>query len=267
MTSLAVARLGLALLLLQATACVGVTNSLTAETVGKGNTQFAISPAYVRQVGEGGSAGFLGGVQAQVMHGTSNTSDIGGRMSYQQVFISEDGAGDFSVAGFGAEILSRVQLKRSEKLNLAIAPSLGYSRLVISSEGTTAGSNALQAKVPVLVGVPVGEHQFVGSLGLSDAFFFGEVDSTNTVNLGATVGFAARLPGTTVRIMPEVGMLYPLLGSVPGEGTSINDSGTFYLQFSLGVVFGGGGGGLSQSDDDGFSDKSESDESEYGSEY
>jgi hypothetical protein len=268
MKSLSVSRLGLALLLLFATACVGVTNSMTAESLGKGKTQFTVSPSYVRFVGEGGSTGFLGGAQAQVLHGTSDTSDIGGRLSYQRLFINEDGGtGGVTLAGFGAEFLSRVQLKRSEKLNVAIVPSAGYSRLAVSGDGASSGTNALQAKVPVLVGVPVGEHQFVGSLGVSDAFFFGGDESTNTINVGATVGFAARLPGTSVRVMPELGMLYPLIGSTPSSGSSFNDSGTFVLQFSVGVLFGGGGGGGGGSDPEDDSREDKSDEAEDGSEY
>jgi hypothetical protein len=269
MQSLSVSRLGLALLLFSATACVGVTNSMTAESLGRGKTQFTVSPSYTRFVGEGGSSGFLGGAQAQVLHGTSSTADIGGRVSYQRLFISEEDSGGITLAGFGAEFLSRVQVKRSEKLHVAIAPSVGFNRLAISGEGASGGTNALQAKVPVLLGVPVGEHQFVGSLGVSDAFFFGEGDSSNTINVGATVGFAARLPGTGVRIMPELGFLYPLVGSTPSAGSSVNDSGTFVLQFSLGVLFGGGSGGNSDADSDSEDDSSEdeSEDTDYSSEY
>jgi len=268
MKNISVSRLGLAFLLLSATACVGVNNSMTADSLGKGKTQFAVSPSYVRFVGDGGSSGFLGGAQAQVLHGTSSTADIGGRVSYQRLFLSEESGTDgVTLAGFGAEFLSRVQLKRSEKLNLAIAPSLGYTRMAASGQGASGGANALQAKVPLLVGLPVGEHQFVGSLGVSDAFFFGEGDPTNMINLTATMGFAARLPGTGVRIMPEVGMLYPLVGSTPDSGSSVNDDGTFVLQFSVGVLFGGGGGGGSDSDSEEDRSEDESDESDESSDY
>ncbi|HEX8702531.1 MAG TPA: hypothetical protein VF815_27105 [Myxococcaceae bacterium] len=262
MKSISVSRLGLAFLLLSATACVGVTNSMTADNLGEGKTQFAVSPSYVRLVGEGGSGGFMGGVQAQVLHGTSNTTDIGGRLSYQRVFITEDGGGDFGVSGFGAEFLARTRLHRSDKLTLALAPSFGFNRITLSSLGDSAGTNALQAKLPLLLGVPVGEHQFVGSVAVSDALFFGEGDSTNTINVGATVGFAARLPGTSVRVMPELGFLYPLIGSTPGSGSSFNDSGSFVLQFSVGLMFGGGSGGGSQSDDDSGEQSEESDDSD-----
>ena len=243
MKSLSVSRLSLALLLMmQATACISVTNTLTADTLGEGNTQFAVAPSYVIATGEAGESGALGGVQAQVLHGTSDTMDVGGRLSYQRFLGSGDSVDDFSFNGFGAEFLSRIQLSRSEKLNLAVAPSLGFSRVAFSGEGGGDGINAIQAKVPLLIGVPVGEHQFVGSLALSDAFFFGEGDSSNTINAGATVGFAARVPGTGVRIMPEVGVFYPVVGGDFNDGAEFNDSGTFYLQFAVGVMFGGGDG-------------------------
>ncbi|MDY7231129.1 hypothetical protein [Hyalangium rubrum] len=282
MKRFSLSRLGSALLLLQATACVGVTNTLTADTVGKGKTQVAIAPSYVRGMGEGmGEAGFLVGAQAQVLHGVSNTSDVGARLTYQRAFLNDDfdstGA-DSTVAGYGAEFLSRFQISRSNKLILSVAPSVGYNRLSASaSQGNvsvSSGINAFQAKLPLLVGVPVGEHQFVASLSVSDAIFLSgsdELGNTNTINAGATVGFAARIPGTSVRIIPEVGMLYPLVGSIPGEGSSFNESGGFYLQFGLGVMFGGGGGRAVQSEDgeevQEEEQQEEEDEEGYDSEY
>lgn len=259
MKSFSASRLSVALLLLaQATACISVTNTLTADTLGKGTTQFAATPSYVIATGDASEAGALAGVQAQVLHGVSDTLDVGGRASFQHFLLSSDaGDSDISVNGFGAEFLSRFQLSRSEKLNLALAPSLGFSRVSLSGSGDSSGFNAIQAKVPLLVGVPVGEHQFVGSLALTDALLFGNGESSNTINAGATVGFAARVPGTGVRIMPEVGLFYPVVGTDFDDGASFNDDGTFYLQFAVGVMFGGGSGGGGSQMDEGDDERQE----------
>jgi hypothetical protein len=241
MKSISALRLGAALVLLQSTACISVNHTQTADTVGKGNLQLGVAPSYVRAVGDdSGDSGFLGGAQAQVLYGAQDTLDVGARVGYQRLVA--DGLGDSSFSGFGVDVLSKFQLLRKDTLRVALAPSLGFSHVGVSgSDVSSDGINAVQLQVPLLIGIPVGEHQLVVGPTVTDAVFFGGGDSSNALNVGATAGFALKIPNTSVRIMPEVGMLYPLVGTVPGEGSSFNDDGSFYLQFSLGFMFGGGG--------------------------
>lgn len=265
-------RAGAALLFLQAAACITVTNTQTADTLGRGNLQISGAPTYVTDMGgedsgDSESIGFLGSLQGQALYGVTDTADIGGRLTYQRLFITLDGGEtEGTFVGYSAEFLSKFQLLRTDSLRLALAPSLGYSRVATSGiENSEFGYNAIQAKVPLLLGIPVGEHQLVLGLSVSDALFFGgagaedvdESDTANTINAGATVGFAARIPNTGVRIMPEIGVLYPVLGSTPGEDTEFNEDGSFFLQFAVGFMFDIGSRG-----DAGDTDSDESDEND-----
>jgi hypothetical protein len=239
MKSISTVRMGAAIALLQSTACISVTHTQTADTVGDGNLQFAVAPTYA-PVGDKviDANNFLGGAQAHVLYGAQDNVDVGIRAGYQRLFV--DGA-DTRLSSYGVDVLSKFQFVRKDALRVSLAPSIGYRHV---REGdfdvSNNGLNVLQAQLPLLVGIPLGNHQFVVGPTVTDVLFLGGDTPLNLLNVGATAGLALKIPGMSVRIMPEVGIFYPLLGTAPSVNQFLTDWRSPNLQFSLGFMFGGG---------------------------
>lgn len=222
------------------TGCVSLGTMQRAETLGQGKVQFGIEPtAWGVSVGKTTVA--LPSVGASVRYGATDNFDIGGRVSLA-----------------GVEVQAKFRFPTPSGFYLSLAPSIGGLGATESAQvpatstapATTesVGVGYLNAQLPLLIGIPVGPHEFIIAPKLIDYALFGGVTSGTTTtasgNLlfgGASIGFAARInPG--FQLLPEVSIAYPLLasgsiGSTSASTSALNADGLLF-QVGLGFLLG-----------------------------
>lgn len=204
-------------LLLELLACATVGTLQTADPLGKGNYEVGVEPAAVI-LGGGDTSIPLPAFDVALRAGVSDRVDVSGSLG-------------FSGLGAGAKIL--LTDPDSDLVYVAVAPSATVFAL---------GVTLYQFELPVLVGVPFGEHQLVVAPKLYDYFgstAAGEANA-NMLAVGASAGFSFRV-GEKVRVMPEYALVVPVLGSAGafGETTSNNiQSDITISQASLGIAVG-----------------------------
>lgn len=215
-------------ILFVATGCASLNAAQTANTLGKGGLQFGLEPAVEALSGSNGlSSTYVPRVDLALRYGITDTIDIGGKV----------GSSLF-------EVNAKFQFTdpRNKGLVLSLAPSLGG--IVFGSAGNTAG--AFTVKVPLLIGFGVGDgNQVVLGPNIQDIIVEGSnSDGTsgiaNEFGLGASVGFVFKA-GEGFRLMPEVGILVPLVGTSASNGSSTSagiSSAGFLWQFGLTFLFG-----------------------------
>lgn len=219
-------RITVSLLATLAGGCLAGTSVQTAYPIGKGNLQAGIEP------GIGGStvAGeglTLPAFNLALRYGLSDRTDIGGRIGTS-----------------GYELSGKYTFTSPEpgQLQVAVAPSV--SVLYFALEGTGAG--LVNAKLPVLVGIPLGGHELVLGPRAHAVDFFaqsgGEGGNWGVLNLGGQLGFALRL-GPAARLLPEVGLEYPVVAGQPlsTDGLDLVMVGPDRRSyaFTLGLLLGG----------------------------
>ncbi len=217
----------LTLLLLTGSGCAMIGSVQTARTVGEGNFQFAVEPsAWGAASPDGGGA--LVGFNIAGRYGVSDRFDLGGR-----------------VGTTGAQLMGKVMFTDPEAdgVRLALAPAGGGFGLAAGG----AGFGMLTLQVPLLIGVPVGEHSeltlgprvhnilIVGGGG-------GEAAGANFLLGGLSVGFAGAL-GPNFRLMPELTVEYPIVASAGATGaggaTELIGGDAIIWAFNLGFLVGG----------------------------
>lgn len=211
-------------LLLLAPGCATFGTFQRAETLGKGGIAGA-AEASVWGLGGEELDTTLPHVAVALRYGVTDQLDIGGR-----------------VGSNGGEVNAKVQLNApGSAVPISLAPSLGG--FAMAAEGTTIGLAAVQ--LPLLIGVPVGEHQLVLGPRLHDWTLFGGVDggggSVSLLSVGTSVGFAAQVsPGLV--ILPEVTVLapYAAIGAAGGqtETAYVDEATVVMYQAGVGFVFG-----------------------------
>jgi len=220
---LAVAALALA------SGCVSIGGVQTADTLGKGNFQFAVEPGVwsAAAIAEDVDGFLVPHVDFSARFGVSDSVDIGAR--------------------FGSSLLelqSKFLLTSPSDTGKAIslAPSLAG---IFLGAGEDVGGYA-NVQVPLLIGLKTGGgSEFVLGPRIANTIFFGTVGDNggivNILSVGASVGYAARV-GNSFRIMPEVALLVPVVGAVSANGDSDAAAGFTggILQFKLGFLFGAG---------------------------
>jgi hypothetical protein len=220
-------RIAVSVLAIALSGCATLGTLQTAETNGAGQFQGAIEPAFLGFVGDAGGGGF-GYFNVSGRYGVNDRVDIGGRFGTS-----------------GIELTTKFMLtdpNKREGTIVSIAPSGGGFFLAVGGSG----AGVFNFQVPLIVGIPVGEHQFVvapklhaivaggGGGGEAGAVFIG--------SLGSSVGFSAKV-APSVRLMPEFAFVVPVIGGAgaSGEGSQIVSgfaNGMLY-QVSFGILFGG----------------------------
>jgi hypothetical protein len=205
------------MLLAHLLACATVGTLQTADPLGKGNYEVGIEPG-AAIFGSGAGSVPLPAFDVTLRAGLSERVDVSGSLG-------------LSGLGVGTKIL--LTPPDSDLLYVSVAPSATVFAL---------GVTLYQFELPVLVGVPFGEHQLVVAPKLYD-YFGSTVDgvaNANLLSVGGSAGFSFQV-GRNVRVMPEYAIVVPVAGSAAAFGASTGggvNGGYSISQLSLGVGVG-----------------------------
>jgi hypothetical protein len=218
-----------AVLGLLATGCVSVSHVQTADTLGQGNFQFALEPgaAGVAVLSDQEPSVFPH-VDLALRYGVLDRLDLGVRFGMSLV-----------------ELQSKVLLTSPEDPDTAISVAPSFMSMLIQLNQGEDDFRYTNVALPVLVGFKTaGGSELVLGPRVTFTRFSSQtvVSNGNIFSAGGSVGYAFRV-AEGFRVMPEVGILVPLVG-VEDTGTSDSNvragfNGGF-VQFKLGLLFGGG---------------------------
>ena len=203
--------------------CAAHTSVTTAHTVGQGNFQGAIEP------GVGSVSGLTAPTfNAAFRYGVSEKVDLGARL----------GSTAYEVTG-------KYMFTDTEGTVVSIAPAA--TLFALGGGGAVGGF--FTASTPVLIGIPVGESQFI--VGPNWVIFsaFGGGGGTSagalTMGPGAHLAYSAKL-GDKFRLHPELSLKLPGVinfASAGAGGSSVSGGATSagipVVGFTLGMLFGG----------------------------
>jgi hypothetical protein len=186
-----------------------------ARTLDKGRVQFAAAPGGMLNVGNysGKEKDTLQGqVDLAIRYGLTDHTEFG-----------------FKLWLGGGIIDSKLSLLRTDGnsgVDVAIDPGLGL-RLgnQVPFEGII--------QLPVLIGFNFGGNQLVLAPKLVDEIALGGPEVGHTLLVGSSVGYAFKL-GNSVRLMPEVTVMYPAF-----VNTSFSGASSVIVQGGLGLLIGG----------------------------
>lgn len=203
--------------------CASVGNVQRADTLGKGNFQVGIEPG-VQMVVAGAAVLPYPHLDGSVRFGITDGVDLGVRAGFS--FLEAQGKFLVTRPGAPGTIVS-------------IAPTFGG--IFLGAGG--AGAGLLHFAVPALIGIPVGQHELVIGPRLQ-GYYASSVVGAGSAGLilapGATVGFAFQA-SETVALLPELGIVVPVIGSVGAAGvpgvTTAGIGGAF-AQFKVGILIG-----------------------------
>ena len=198
----------------------------TARTNGAGNFQFGVEPGIVGV--NGGGIGLFGpSFNIAGRYGVSDGVDIGARLGTM-----------------GYEIQTKFALNdhsQHDALAMALAPSF----TAFGFGGGGAGFFLLAARIPFLIGIPVGDSEFTLGPRISPTLVTGGAGGESAggfgVSGGLSAGFAARV-GDKFWVMPEAAIDVPFFGAVAAGGETASGSGFGdIITYNAGValLFGG----------------------------
>jgi hypothetical protein len=198
--------------LLLCTACATTAVMQTPQPLGKGGAEVAVEPGAYGIVPLDGFVFPHLGVRAQF--GVSDRLDLGGRLD----------------AG-GAHGLALIALTdpSSTGVAVALAPALGIGGLLDSPPLVS-----LNAQLPLVIGVPLGEHQLLWGPQVQ-AWGFKDSAAPMELNLLAGGQLGAELVlGDHWSLVPEVSATLPVVGGLGGPNTRVGGQGAL-AQGVLGV--------------------------------
>lgn len=212
--------------LLCASGCASVGNVQRADTLGKGNYQVGLEPG-VQFGSVGGTTAPYPHLDASFRFGVGEGVDLGVRAGWS--FL--EAQGKFLLTRPGAP-----------GVMASLAPTFGG--IFIGAGG--AGAGLLHFALPCLIGIPFGNHELV--LGPRVQGYYGFASASGAggggalvILPGATVGFAFQVT-ETIAIMPEFGLVVPVLGAVNATGmptmAGAGLGGGLLGQFKLGILIG-----------------------------
>ncbi|WP_224360535.1 hypothetical protein [Hyalangium versicolor] len=211
------------------TGCVSISQVQTADTLGTGKFQFAIEP------GMAGAAVFA-----------QDDTSIDGSVYYPHVDLGlRYGVADRVDLGvrFGSslvELQTKFLLTHPNDPDKAI--SLAPSAMALLGSIGEDELSYINLALPVLVGFKTsGGSEFVLGPRVSLARVGVDDTSVSIISAGASVGYALRV-AEGFRLMPEVAVSYPLIGSVDTSSDSdvVGGFNGGFVQFKLGFLFGAG---------------------------
>jgi hypothetical protein len=209
--------------------CIAIGGVQTADTLGKGNFQFAVEPGLwgVAAITQNVDGVILPHVDFAARYGVSDSVDIGARFGSSLLELQ----GKFLLTD-----------PNDPGKAISLAPTVA-GIFVGAGEGAAGYANVA---LPLLIGLKTsGGSEFVLGPRINDTIIFagggGNSGMTNSLSVGASIGYAARV-GEGFRIMPEVALLVPLLtaASVNGNSDAVSGFNAGLIQFKVGLLFGRG---------------------------
>ena len=216
-------------ILLSLSACPMNGTMQTAETTGAGNFELGIEPGVpgviITSAEDTPFSGFFD-FSVSGRYGVSEGVDVGAR-----------------VGTTGAELLTKFALLPQDDATvlLSLAPTVGG--FALGAGGIGAGF--INWKLPLILGIPLGDHQIVLGPRVSGTTIFAAAGSDaaggTLFSAGTSVGFSIRIG--KMRLLPEFSFSAPfyVAGGATGvgsDGTSI-DGGYVAYRAGLGFLFGG----------------------------
>ncbi len=201
----------------------------TADTLGAGRFQFAIEPGALGAAVLGGDSDAAGVVMPHfdmaLRYGVSERVDVGARVGFSL-----------------AELQTKVLLTQPGDPDLAIslAPSISGASIRIGEaerEDEGVSTRYVNVALPLLVGFKTNGGS---ELVLGPRLIYTRFGGVNILSAGGSLGYAFRVTDR-FRLMPEVGISFPLAGKVDGSDSDFaaGFNGGF-AQFKLGFLFGAG---------------------------
>jgi hypothetical protein len=204
--------------------CASVGAVQTADTLGKGNLQFAVEPGVQAASSTSGTPGAIvyPHFDAALRYGLSEGVDVGARLGYSML-----------------ELQAKFLLTRpgSGGVVASLAPTVGG--LGVPAGGSNVG--LLTMALPVLFGFQHahGNELVVGARLQSLLVLAGVSDAGSgavfSLGAGGSVGYSLRLH-ERFALIPEVAVVLPL--TVSGTSGGAAGQGSAVVQFKVGVVFG-----------------------------
>ena len=203
-----------------------------ANTMGQGEWQFGIEPGVkgVTVMLDGSDDQRLqamGDITFSFRAGISDRVDLGGRVG-MNIY----------------DLHMKYQITDPESTGpvLSFAPAVSVAFAAFEGAGAMVG----YVNLPLLIGLPVGESQFIIGPRLVDYFMGatggGGAAGGHLLFAGSSFAFAIR-GGERFSLIPELVVAYPVLAGVAASGagsTSVGFLGDgLFLEFKLGLVFGG----------------------------
>ncbi|MBN1204133.1 MAG: hypothetical protein JXB05_04320 [Myxococcaceae bacterium] len=217
-----------AVMSLLATGCASISHVQTADTLGQGNFQFALEPGAMGVASLADQdAKPIPHVDLAMRYGVTDRLDLGVRVGSSMV-----------------ELQGKVLLTAPDDPDMAVslAPSVMSMLLRLAGLDDLTYTNLA---LPVLVGFKMdgGSELVLGPRVTLTRFTTSAEDgSANIISAGGSLGYALRV-AEGLRVMPEVGILFPLVGVADTSSTGSTVSAGFnggFVQFKLGLLFGAG---------------------------
>lgn len=207
-----------ALCLLVSTGCMSLSTQTRARTLEAGKTEVTASLGGVYHADI--APPVLPDVQVHVRHGVSDRVELGA-----------------SLGSSGLSAAVKVGLVRSETprsgLNLSLHPKVTAAFW----PGNEGGLLSAQGSLPLLVGIPLGEHELTFAPGLRYVTETLQRFEPSNLLAGATVGIAFRVT-KSFTLTPEVGLYTPLDRN---STLTIHTPGRVLPTFALGFTWGNDG--------------------------
>jgi hypothetical protein len=205
-----------------ASGCASLGNVQRADTVGDGNTEFALEPGAWGAVSGAGPT-MIPHLDLAVRHGVTERVDVGARFGWSLLEVQ------------GKFLLTEPS---DPAKAISLAPTLGG--LVIGGLG--AGAGLLNIGFPVLIGFKLGGgNELILGPRLQTWLLFGAAGGSGAVATllapGATIGFAAPV-GDMTTLLPELAVVVPALNAGNFSGVSLPGASGAFIQFKLGILFG-----------------------------
>lgn len=213
------------------TGCVSTSHVQTADTLGAGKSQFAVEPgagAVAVFAESEGDSFYYPHVDLAYRYGVTDTLDLGVRFGSSALELQ-------------AKILLSDPADPDKAISLAPA-AMGF---FFGEDG--ASVNYVNLSLPVLIGFKTGSgSEFVlgpriNATSIKVAAGSG-AGRANVLSAGTSVGYALRV-SDGFRLLPEVGILYPLVSGLSTSDTNsevVSGFGGGFVQFKLGFLFGEG---------------------------
>jgi hypothetical protein len=205
--------------LIAASGCVGLNTFQSANTLGEGGLQVSVEPS-VWGGGKGARPYVYPRLDLSARYGLRDRVDVG-----------------FRLGSAGFELQSKFQVTRPDEVGfiLSFAPSVGGFFLPV---GTPSGAS-MHLTLPVLLGFGLsGGHQLVLGPKVMEWVVAGndEVKGGHALYAGASVGLSLKL-GETFRVMPELGVVYPIVSNLDSHLDVDKRPLAGYLGYQFGVAF------------------------------